>query len=348
MPWKIVAASARGSSHEASGQPCQDAHAYRAGEDWFVGVVCDGAGSARHSDRGARHVADTVVRWLAWFLGAALEEGGGERDPDLDDEAAASLVALAHSWAGGLELEPWPPEPSPRAGPDPSPGGDHPADAEAGRDPADRSEAPVPTPQPPRVGGLDVMLMRVVASAIEAARESVLGLVPDEGVVLADFSATLVGVVARRDGGLMFHIGDGSALALHAASLTTLALSPPENGEFAEQTFFFTGAQWRAHLRFTPLPPAADLIALMSDGAMSFAVATNRSDVDRRFFAPVTKYLLRDDVSPEAGSAALLATLSSSGANRVTHDDKTLLWAHRAPRCEGAETATGEPEHPAG
>jgi hypothetical protein len=322
MPWKIVAASARGTSHEASGQPCQDAHAWREGADWFVGVVCDGAGSARLSDRGARHAADTVARRVAALMDAwGTGQGVASLEPDPRQ----------------VVIEPPAPDPAPEA-----------FGAVVVELPSafDMAPATIAQTEPERLGPLDAAVMRTVVAAIEEARESVLTLVGEEHGVLADFSATLVGTVAHRDGGLMFHIGDGSALALDAASLSTLAVSPPENGEFAEQTFFFTGDQWRAHLRFTSLPPAADLIALMSDGAMSFAVAASRNDVDTRFFAPVTKYLLREDVSREAGSAALLATLSSPGANRVTHDDKTLLWAYRMPVPDASPAPQGNAPEP--
>lgn len=328
MPWKIVAASAQGTSHAARGQGCQDTYAFEISEPWFVGVVCDGAGSARLSALGATHAAQRVVKHLASYLTAHPDVIGAGRRAVADSLPAPGPDANVAD-AGHVTATPAP---------------DSPLDASA-TPAAGGSETPSPEPvAPEEVTAAEAALRSVVAAAIAEARDTVLALAPEDGATLADFSATLVGCAAWPDGGLFFHIGDGAALALDAASLEVLGLSPPENGEFAEQTFFYTGDAWREHLRFTPVPAGANLIALMSDGTMTFAIASNRRDVDRRFFAPVTKFLLRDDVTPEAGATALHSTLSSPGACRVTHDDKTLLWAHLSLATPAASTPTESAE----
>jgi len=63
--WRMVGASVRGSSHEKSGQVCQDAHesALLPG-GILVAAVADGAGSAAHSDLGAQIAARTAVAAL--------------------------------------------------------------------------------------------------------------------------------------------------------------------------------------------------------------------------------------------------------------------------------------------
>lgn len=303
MSWKIVGASAQGTTHAANNQECQDANAFCSVGSWFVGVVCDGAGTARFAAIGARHGARTVVERIAAHLASAPLPGSD--GPPL---AGTDQARIGEALAGGT---------APLV--------------------AETNEA--------LIDEADEALRSVVIEAVALARDTVLAPATEEGVTLADFNATLVGCVGWHGGGLLFHIGDGAAVALDATSLHVLAISPPENGEFAEQTFFYTGSEWREHLRFTPVPLGANLIALMSDGAMTFGIAANRRDVDRRFFGPVTRFLSRDGVSPQAGSAALLATLSSPGACRVTHDDKTLLWAYwstgDAPE---SETVSGNAE----
>ncbi|HEX2204420.1 MAG TPA: protein phosphatase 2C domain-containing protein, partial [Longimicrobium sp.] len=64
-PWHVLAASVRGTSHERSGTPCQDAHG------WVVtpggalaAAVSDGAGSSPRSDEGARWAVDAALRTL--------------------------------------------------------------------------------------------------------------------------------------------------------------------------------------------------------------------------------------------------------------------------------------------
>lgn len=74
--WRVFGASVVGKSHLDKGLPCQDAHAQAVDGSNLVAVVCDGAGSARHSDEGAQFVADQLVLALAARLhgGAAIEE----------------------------------------------------------------------------------------------------------------------------------------------------------------------------------------------------------------------------------------------------------------------------------
>jgi hypothetical protein len=106
-----------------------------------------------------------------------------------------------------------------------------------------------------------------------------------------------------------------------------VAFSAPENGEFADQTYFYTMDNWKEHLRITPVGNQAHTFLLMSDGTMPFCLNRTHDHVEHRFFQPVNQYLGRDDVSVEIGCQALLKTLSSDRANLISKDDKTLVWA---------------------
>ena len=55
---------------------------------------------------------------------------------------------------------------------------------------------------------------------------------------IADFAATVVGIVHHKDEGLFFHIGDGAAIALKDDGYENFVASRPENGNFACETFF--------------------------------------------------------------------------------------------------------------
>jgi hypothetical protein len=145
------------------------------------------------------------------------------------------------------------------------------------------------------------------------------------GRALADFAATVVGVVAWPDGGWFFHLGDGAGVARHADSRT---LSSPENGEYANETFFLTGSTWRDHLRITPIAAPMRSVLLMTDGAMPFALAKGGQDVYTPFADPVERFLA--GAEENAGNAALHATLDDPRTYRITGDDKTLLVALRA------------------
>ena len=147
------------------------------------------------------------------------------------------------------------------------------------------------------------------------------------GGTLAEFHATLVGVVAGPSGGVFFHIGDGAGCATIADTLSSSIMSLPENGEYTNETYFFTQADWKDHLRLTSFGPEFNLIALMSDGVTPFALAPGEVGPHAPFFDPVSKFLVSH--SREEGELALIATLEKDLIRRITGDDKTLVWAVR-------------------
>jgi hypothetical protein len=56
MSWKIASCSVQGIDHKTKGIPCQDFsdYIYMSNENVAIGIVADGAGSARYSEQGAR------------------------------------------------------------------------------------------------------------------------------------------------------------------------------------------------------------------------------------------------------------------------------------------------------
>lgn len=164
----------------------------------------------------------------------------------------------------------------------------------------------------------------VVAEAVAGARAALEAEAIAQGGVLADYSATLVGVIAGADGGCFFHVGDGLGIAQAGADVAPV-LSLPENGEYANETYFVSGEFWREHLRLTPFAMPATTLALMSDGAMPFVMAKGHAGFHLPFIEPVTRFLLANDEA--TGSAALAGTLSDPRTYQITGDDKALLLA---------------------
>ena len=142
---------------------------------------------------------------------------------------------------------------------------------------------------------------------------------------LSEFHATVVGVIANQDCGLLFHIGDGAGAAVYGLDWQNCIISPPENGEYADQTFFLTMNNWQNHLRVTLLQRRPDIILLMSDGAMSFVLARGLNGLDQQFIGPVHRFLSSVDI--DHGKQALSATLDNPKTYAITSDDKTLFWA---------------------
>ena len=159
--------------------------------------------------------------------------------------------------------------------------------------------------------------------AISAERSALREQADREGVELNAFAATLVCAVVGPAGGWFLHVGDGIGVAELVDGEPVLSL--PENGEYANETYFVTGSQWSEHLRFTAIPGPVRTLVLMSDGAAPFVMAKNNLGLFRPFMDPVERFLAASDEA--AGSAGLAATLGDPRTHTITTDDKTLLVA---------------------
>lgn len=144
---------------------------------------------------------------------------------------------------------------------------------------------------------------------------------------ISDFHATLVGAIADQSGGWLFHIGDGAVLAFECRDSKNYILSSPENGEYSNETYFFTQDDWKEHLRLTWFGPECDTLMLMSDGVTPAALAKGASAPFDSFINPVTKFLSENDVI--TGKRALVELLERPAMQAISGDDKTLVWARR-------------------
>jgi len=93
MNWRIAAASAIGTSHIKTGQPCQDSVRVRlvetSGGPVLISAVSDGAGSAAHSEIGSRAAVTTATYLIENFL-----EAGGSVDAIGKDTALSWLAQI--------------------------------------------------------------------------------------------------------------------------------------------------------------------------------------------------------------------------------------------------------------
>jgi hypothetical protein len=169
-------------------------------------------------------------------------------------------------------------------------------------------------------GALDAAAFAADVGAVRATLES---LAIDNALELRDLACTLVGAVLDTAGGYLFHIGDG--LGIVEISDKPPTISSPENGEYANETWFITGDDWRDNLRIIPVPAGANCVALMSDGAMPFVMNREHSGLFPGFIDPVRRYLA--GVDETEGSEGLQSTLADERTWSITGDDKTLLLA---------------------
>ncbi len=164
-----------------------------------------------------------------------------------------------------------------------------------------------------------------LATAVQKTREDVGALAQARERGLADFACTLVGCAVGPQGGCFFHVGDGFAVHRDAGGASVLSL--PENGEYADETYFVTDENWLEHLRVTtiPAPAPGGVLALMSDGTAPFAVNRERTALFPPFIDPVVNFLR--EAGAEIGNRALHGVLASERTLDITSDDKALLLA---------------------
>ena len=174
-------------------------------------------------------------------------------------------------------------------------------------------------------GGSAAELRELLLPVIESTRADLASIARARELTLRDFACTLVGCLATAAGGCFFHVGDG--FAIHMAASGASLLSLPENGEYADETYFVSDESWKDHLRVTPLGPVrpGDCIGLMTDGAAPFAVNRQRTGFFRPFIDPVASYLAAAGAAD--GNLALHGVLADSKTHAITGDDKTLLLA---------------------
>lgn len=145
------------------------------------------------------------------------------------------------------------------------------------------------------------------------------------------FYTTLLGVVATRDAGILFNIGDGAAIAFNRANEETFQpywFLPPEHGEFSGQVHPLLPDGFQQHFRVARFE-RCDRIILMTDGVGEFALDESESGPKKEFiqaFDDVMRAGAADETARSLGEY-----LNSDRANAASLDDKTLVWIQSLP-----------------
>lgn len=145
---------------------------------------------------------------------------------------------------------------------------------------------------------------------------------------LADFNATIIGMIYRHGKGVFFHIGDGAGIAFLDDEHEDFVASRPANGSFSCETFFYTQQAWQENLRFLHFENAKSVF-LMSDGVSNFSFSSDLLKIEKGFIAPINSYLTGEPSRAKA-LRALNNTLNMPQAHRINSDDKTLVWIRLA------------------
>lgn len=163
-----------------------------------------------------------------------------------------------------------------------------------------------------------------LTTLVESVRDTILLQAQERELSAGDFACTVVAAWLGESASTVLHIGDGVA-ALHIDADEHFSL--PENGEYANQTWFLTSHDWRDHLRISQFVGRVTQLVMMSDGVQPFALNRSGDALFAPFIAPVMNYLRQ--IPEKQGSEALRITLDDPRTWAITGDDKTLLIALR-------------------
>jgi hypothetical protein len=143
------------------------------------------------------------------------------------------------------------------------------------------------------------------------------------GSSLAELHSTLVCALIGPQGGFFAHIGDGLGVVFveDDTGKVVPVVSDPENGEYANTTFFITETHWLKHLRITPINGKVRGGAVFSDGASSLVQDGPEFDLES-----VRKILSSSSSSSSDNQSEefLSSFLNQESSRSISGDDKSI------------------------
>lgn len=161
------------------------------------------------------------------------------------------------------------------------------------------------------------LVQEFIIKTVESAKSDLVG---KFDVPTREFAATLVGCVVEAGHCISFHVGDGALVIFDRNG--ACYFSHPENGEYANETYFVTMKDWNEKLRINEFHLDPVSLFVMSDGVTPFAL--RGTTVAEGFLKPIEHFLRNADDA--AGELAVEQLLSSNDASLISADDKTLAW----------------------
>jgi hypothetical protein len=166
-----------------------------------------------------------------------------------------------------------------------------------------------------------------VMNWITASREAIVADVQERGKQMREYACTILGSVAGKDHAVFFQIGDGAIVTGSGHDYQTIFW--PEQGEYANTTFFITDEQYLNHLHIHHAE-SPDEIALFTDGLQNLVLSFAQKKAHPGFFNPLFNALKKN---PDDGfsdfSAQLENFLCRNDIAARSDDDKTLVLAVR-------------------
>jgi hypothetical protein len=150
---------------------------------------------------------------------------------------------------------------------------------------------------------------------------------------LRDYSGTLIAAVVSKTGMWSCHIGDGYLVGGNFSENNIFSqevISLPENGEYENQTYFFTDDNWEKNIRQTSIDERIDFVIAMTDGADPFLISSDRKTLDNAIAEKLYNLLTKNQ---ELTVSTILSKLfTQDRVHSVSTDDTTISLALRKLR----------------
>lgn len=156
---------------------------------------------------------------------------------------------------------------------------------------------------------------------LEEIQERIAALAEAENAAPRDFACTLLFLAASEQKTICAQVGDG-AIVLNDGECLEVA-HWPENGEYANQTFFVSEGDAQEHLQFASFGPVRDFV-VFSDGLQRLALNESERRPHVGFFRPLFD-TVRAAYKLDRTKNELEAFLSSDRVNSKTDDDKSIV-----------------------
>jgi hypothetical protein len=286
MSWKAIARSAIGTSHQHQSMPCQDYGDYKILDRTIIGVVADGAGSAKYSDLGAKLTVNTVLEEFARLDPLTIKQLIIAASSVSETTNQTSLVKKSWNFLEKIDR----------------------------KQTATVNIALSPNEQQARQFFGEIIARVVIALKEQAEKEN---------YPLEDLACTLLIVIATPDGIAAMQIGDGFITVRYPETSPQL-LFPPDKGEYINETTFVTSSNALTEMRVIVQPRQPEFICASTDGLERLAIQVSDWTPFAPFFNPLEQYL-RETENLEESDEYLMSFLNSDRLNARTDDDKTLF-----------------------
>lgn len=255
MNWKAIARSAKGTSHIKQQMPCQDYGDYKIINDAIIGVVADGAGSAKYSDVGAKLAVDTVLEAFTEQDIATITE---LYDSHTVEEVENKTNSAWKPWNLLVKEK------------------NSNAAVTVARSPAETKASQVFS-----------QIVKEVVSALATEAEN-------NNYSINDLACTLLIAIATPNGIAAMQIGDGF-ITVRYPEQDPLLLFSPDKGEYVNETTFVTSTNALEDMKVVVQPGQPEFICASTDGLERLAIRLSDWTPFSPFFQPLEQYLRETD-----------------------------------------------------